>query len=257
MARDGFREAGYEYIVIDDCWSELERDSQTGALVPDLKRFPSGLKHLGDYVILIQFIFNTFIKIYIKSPYLYRFTRWDWNSVSTRTMELKRVLVIRALLATKRLMRNRLLIGVSTMWSWMVAIRILIRWMKVKSRMVLSRIDLVIAIFLHLGYPNFGALLNQTGRPMVYSCSWPVYQEVNGIMVGLKTISNYMVLINKIIYFSPTSSWSPSTAICGATGTTSTIPGIRWKRLSSTLPRIKIESLRMRHPVTGTIRTCC
>ena len=26
------------------------------------------------------------------------------------------------------------------------------------------------------GYPAFGALLNATGRPMVYSCSWPVYQ---------------------------------------------------------------------------------
>ena len=23
-----------------------------------------------------------------------------------------------------------------------------------------------------LGYPEFGALLNQTGRPMIYSCSW-------------------------------------------------------------------------------------
>lgn len=34
------------------------------------------------------------------------------------------------------------------------------------------------------GYPKFGALLNQTGRPMVYSCSWPVYQEYNGILVS-------------------------------------------------------------------------
>lgn len=33
------------------------------------------------------------------------------------------------------------------------------------------------------GYPQFGKLLNETQRPMVYSCSWPVYQEVNGIMV--------------------------------------------------------------------------
>lgn len=33
------------------------------------------------------------------------------------------------------------------------------------------------------GYPEFGRLLNQTGRPMVYSCSWPVYQEDNGLMV--------------------------------------------------------------------------
>lgn len=33
------------------------------------------------------------------------------------------------------------------------------------------------------GYPEFGRLLNATGRPMVYSCSWPVYQEQEGLMV--------------------------------------------------------------------------
>uniref|UniRef100_A0A1B6FU31 Alpha-galactosidase n=1 Tax=Cuerna arida TaxID=1464854 RepID=A0A1B6FU31_9HEMI len=31
------------------------------------------------------------------------------------------------------------------------------------------------------GYPRFGKKLNKTGRPMVYSCSWPVYQEEIGI----------------------------------------------------------------------------
>jgi len=31
------------------------------------------------------------------------------------------------------------------------------------------------------GYPEFGRYLNETGRPMVYSCSWPVYQEEEGI----------------------------------------------------------------------------
>lgn len=34
------------------------------------------------------------------------------------------------------------------------------------------------------GYPEFGRLLNITGRPMVYSCSWPVYQEETGIIVS-------------------------------------------------------------------------
>lgn len=34
------------------------------------------------------------------------------------------------------------------------------------------------------GYPEFGRLLNGTGRPMVYSCSWPVYQEYEGKLVG-------------------------------------------------------------------------
>ncbi|KAM3963174.1 alpha-N-acetylgalactosaminidase-like [Aphomia sociella] len=27
------------------------------------------------------------------------------------------------------------------------------------------------------GYPNFGKLLNETGRSILYSCSWPAYQE--------------------------------------------------------------------------------
>lgn len=35
-----------------------------------------------------------------------------------------------------------------------------------------------------VGYPEFGNLLNQTGRPMVYSCSWPVYEEFSGIIVN-------------------------------------------------------------------------
>lgn len=46
---DGYQEAGYEYIVIDDCWSERERD-KSGRLVPDMKRFPRGMKFLSDYV---------------------------------------------------------------------------------------------------------------------------------------------------------------------------------------------------------------
>lgn len=27
------------------------------------------------------------------------------------------------------------------------------------------------------GYPEFGRLLNATKRPIVYSCSWPAYQD--------------------------------------------------------------------------------
>lgn len=27
------------------------------------------------------------------------------------------------------------------------------------------------------GYPEFGRILNATGRSIVYSCSWPAYQE--------------------------------------------------------------------------------
>lgn len=33
------------------------------------------------------------------------------------------------------------------------------------------------------GYPKFGRFLNRTGRPMLYSCSWPAYQQESGTEV--------------------------------------------------------------------------
>ena len=49
MVATGLRDAGYEYIVIDDMWSLKERDSQ-GRLAPDPQKFPHGMKYLADYV---------------------------------------------------------------------------------------------------------------------------------------------------------------------------------------------------------------
>jgi alpha-galactosidase len=49
FAAEGYRDAGYEYIVIDDCWSLRERDKD-GNLVPDPQKFPSGMKALSDYI---------------------------------------------------------------------------------------------------------------------------------------------------------------------------------------------------------------
>jgi len=46
---DGYKDAGYEYIVIDDCWSLRERDAN-GNLVADPSKFPSGMKALADYI---------------------------------------------------------------------------------------------------------------------------------------------------------------------------------------------------------------
>lgn len=48
MAQDGWRDLGYVYLNIDDCWIG-ERDD-TGRLVPDSKRFPHGIAFLADYV---------------------------------------------------------------------------------------------------------------------------------------------------------------------------------------------------------------
>ena len=49
MKEQGFPEAGYEYVVMDDCWSLKERDSE-GRLVADPEKFPNGIKALADYI---------------------------------------------------------------------------------------------------------------------------------------------------------------------------------------------------------------
>jgi alpha-galactosidase len=48
MATNGMKDAGYVYVVIDDCW-QTGRDAQ-GNIVADVERFPSGIKALSDYV---------------------------------------------------------------------------------------------------------------------------------------------------------------------------------------------------------------
>jgi alpha-galactosidase len=48
MVDSGMRDAGYQYVVIDDCW-QVDRDAQ-GAIVADPQRFPSGMATLGEYI---------------------------------------------------------------------------------------------------------------------------------------------------------------------------------------------------------------
>ncbi|HEY3927804.1 MAG TPA: glycoside hydrolase family 27 protein [Candidatus Koribacter sp.] len=48
MVSSGMRDAGYQYVVIDDCW-QISRN-KAGNIVADPKRFPSGIKALADYV---------------------------------------------------------------------------------------------------------------------------------------------------------------------------------------------------------------
>ncbi|MDH7603760.1 MAG: glycoside hydrolase family 27 protein [Melioribacter sp.] len=48
MVESGMKDAGYQYIIIDDCW-QGQRDS-LGFIQPDPERFPSGMKALADYI---------------------------------------------------------------------------------------------------------------------------------------------------------------------------------------------------------------
>jgi alpha-galactosidase len=45
----GLKDAGYQYVNIDDCWAKTSRNAQ-GNLEPDPVRFPRGIKFVADYV---------------------------------------------------------------------------------------------------------------------------------------------------------------------------------------------------------------
>ncbi|MEJ8646784.1 NPCBM/NEW2 domain-containing protein [Streptomyces sp. MS1.AVA.3] len=45
----GLKDAGYQYVNLDDCWALPTRDGN-GKLVPDPQRFPHGIKAVADYV---------------------------------------------------------------------------------------------------------------------------------------------------------------------------------------------------------------
>jgi len=48
VVKSGMKDAGYEYVNIDDCW-QVRRDAQ-GNIVADPQRFPHGMKAVGDYI---------------------------------------------------------------------------------------------------------------------------------------------------------------------------------------------------------------
>jgi alpha-galactosidase len=49
IVSSGLKDAGYEFVNIDDCWSLRERGAD-GRLVPDPAKFPSGIQGVADYV---------------------------------------------------------------------------------------------------------------------------------------------------------------------------------------------------------------
>ena len=48
IVKSGMRDAGYQYVNIDDCW-QVSRDA-SGNIVTDPQRFPHGMKAVGDYI---------------------------------------------------------------------------------------------------------------------------------------------------------------------------------------------------------------
>ena len=50
LVSSGMKDAGYTYLVLDDGWMSMQRDSKTGDLIADPEKFPHGMKAVSDYV---------------------------------------------------------------------------------------------------------------------------------------------------------------------------------------------------------------
>lgn len=50
IVSSGMKDAGYEYIVLDDGWMVKDHRDKNGDLIPDPLKFPNGMKALIDYV---------------------------------------------------------------------------------------------------------------------------------------------------------------------------------------------------------------
>ncbi|KAK3099999.1 hypothetical protein FSP39_013277 [Pinctada imbricata] len=131
MVSEGFVDAGYEYVNIDDCWMAKTRD-ENDRLIGDPERFPSGIKALADYM------HSKGLKLGIYED----FGTETCGGFPGSEFYLKT--------------------DAQTFADWGID---------------LLKLDGCYS-FTHdmpVGYPTMEHFLNETGRPMLYSCSWPAY----------------------------------------------------------------------------------
>jgi alpha-galactosidase len=62
MVTNGMQKAGYEYVNIDDCWLEPQRDAN-GNLVPDPTKFPSGPNGESGIAVVADYVHSLGLKL--------------------------------------------------------------------------------------------------------------------------------------------------------------------------------------------------
>uniref|UniRef100_A0A3P9LS39 Alpha-galactosidase n=1 Tax=Oryzias latipes TaxID=8090 RepID=A0A3P9LS39_ORYLA len=132
MVKEGWKEAGYEYVCIDDCWPSHKRDAK-GRLQADPNRFPGGIKKLADYIHSKGLKLGIYADVgkntcagYPGSLGYYEtdaqtFADWDVDLLKFDGCFMDRSLIAE-------------------------------------------------------GYMNMSKALNKTGRSILYSCEWPLYE---------------------------------------------------------------------------------
>ncbi|XP_074629049.1 alpha-N-acetylgalactosaminidase-like [Acropora palmata] len=147
MVYGGFREAGYQYVCIDDCWTAMDR-TKDGRLQADPERFPSGIKRLADY-------------IHARGLKLGIYADYGTKTCAGYPGSIKHIET-----------------DAQTFADWGVD------YLKLDGCYSSPR-------EMDEGYPKFTRALNKTGRPIVFSCSWPAYQVYMNITPDYKKIAKH------------------------------------------------------------------
>ena len=142
LVSDGFRQLGYEYVNIDDCWSTRRRNEISQMLEADPFRFPGSIKPLADHVHSLG------LKLGI------------YGDCGTQTCQgfpgqLK---------SKSNLSGNYFSLDAEQFASWDI------------DSFKFDGCNLNVSLASELCAP-MGLALNQTNRPMLFSCSWPAYEN--------------------------------------------------------------------------------
>jgi alpha-galactosidase len=148
----GLRDLGYQYVVLDDCWAEDERD-ETGHWRADLTKFPNGMKYVADTLHEKGLLFG----MYSSAGEL---TCAGYRKSSTANVGYDGQLMARTAGSLDHEKEDA-----EDLAAWNVD------YFKYDNCYNLGRSGTALISFNR--YKAMGDALNATGRPMVYSlCSW-------------------------------------------------------------------------------------
>jgi len=131
MVADGYRDVGYKYVDIDDCWLAKNRD-ENGKLVANPEAFPSGIPALSNYLHKNGLLLGMYEDIGFATCGGYPGSEGHYDSDAKQFAEW----------------------GVDAL-----------------------KIDGCSFQQTHyqVAYTNYSKYLNETNRPIMFSCSWPAY----------------------------------------------------------------------------------
>lgn len=156
MLKDGFRKVGYQYVNIDDCWSERRRGSNH-QLIAARDRFTN-----GSILPLAMKIHNLGLKIGL------------YGSCGTNTCQD----YPGQLSYQGNLTNNYYEVDANLFADWQIdSFKYDACYVDIKES--------------HNLCPPMGQALNRTGRPMLFSCSWPAYEDYE------KLPTNWTILVER------------------------------------------------------------